>query len=136
MEALKKKRFTTIDEYLRLYPFPQPVSGENVKQLWTDYRKAIMADCGSVVFLFGNKLDKDGNVVNANGMVEEFEIAIEQGKRIIPVSSTGYAAKYIYERMIKEREKYPYLEKHWEALAAETNVTKIATLVLKIIKEE
>ena len=57
---------------------------------------------GIAIFLFGNKLDKDKNVILADGVKKEFEIAIKNGVIPLPISVTGYMAKEIYDEMAKD----------------------------------
>ena len=48
----------------------------------------MISEAGVCIFIFGNKLD-NGDVVIADGMMEEFQIAKERGKIIIPIGCTG-----------------------------------------------
>ena len=47
------------------------------------------------IFLFGNKL-VDTEIVLANGMRSELEIAVEKHNLIVPVGCTGYVAQEIW----------------------------------------
>ena len=52
--------------------------------------------CFDSLFLFGNKYDAaTESTVVADGCIQEFEIAKAKGNLIIPIGSTGYAAKVI-----------------------------------------
>ncbi len=135
LESIKTKAFAHLDEYLCLYPFPQPAAGEDYKVLWSNYREQMLQDCGVAVFMFGNKVDNDGNVVNANGMLEEFEIANRNGTRMIPIGSTGFAARKIYDIMRSHEADYPYLSKYWDILLVESSPEKIAQVIDAIVKE-
>lgn len=48
----------------------------------------MIANAGISIFLFGNKM-QDGEVINSNGMQEEFDISKENGNILIPVACTG-----------------------------------------------
>lgn len=133
LNEVREKRYAHFDEYLKLYPFPQPTPGEDFKKLWHEYRQEILKKCGVVVFIFGNKVDKDGKKVHANGMLDEYEIAKEQGKILIPVASTGDAAKIIYKEMFEEKEEYPYLNDYWEILKQERDVSQLNKMINSII---
>jgi hypothetical protein len=57
----------------------------------------MMEHSGIAVFLFGNKTDPTtGKTVLANGMREEFEIAVAQGVKPLPVGATGFMAKELW----------------------------------------
>ena len=134
LNEVKQKKYAHFDEYLKLYPFPQPVKGDNYKKLWYDYRYEIIEKCGIVIFIFGNKKD-DGNKIIANGMLDEFEIAKVKKKIMIPIASTGDAALKIYEEMYKTKEDYSYLNNYWEALKNDTDVMRLIETIKNIIKE-
>lgn len=82
------------EDYLVIRPFPQDKKG---KEQWTLWRKNMIANAGISIFLFGNKM-QDGEVINSNGMQEEFDISKENGNILIPVASTGYMAKQFWEK--------------------------------------
>ncbi|WP_279282045.1 SIR2 family protein [Enterococcus gallinarum] len=116
LDEIYKTKFKHVSEHLSLYPFPQVSDGtRTLKEMWTHYRKSIISESGICIFLFGNKL-KDGKVVIADGMKEEFRIATELNKLVIPIFSTGEAAKEIFEVMKEDKNKYQYLEGFWEKL--------------------
>jgi hypothetical protein len=56
---------------------------------------------GIAIFVFGNKI-YNGNVVIADGLIKEFEIAKKNGLLLIPIGATGYATKVIYDELSKE----------------------------------
>lgn len=57
-------------------------------------------------FIFGNKKNADGNIINADGVKKEFDIAVEKGKYVFPIGSTGYMAKELADLVVKDFEKY------------------------------
>lgn len=59
---------------------------------------------GIAIFLFGNKRNAEGEYVQADGLLKEFQIATEQGCVCIPIGCTGSASAEIY-RKIKEEMK-------------------------------
>lgn len=129
-----KSKFKHINEHLSLHPFPQVSDGNmTLKEMWTKNRNSIISDSGICVFLFGNKIKND-SVIIADGMLEEFEIAKRMNKIIIPIASTGGAAKRIFEEMKAEREKYKYLYNYWDRLE-EKNQEEIISVVLDIINK-
>ncbi|MEI5997849.1 SIR2 family protein [Paraburkholderia bengalensis] len=91
------------EDQLIMRPFPQIASSStDLKVLWEEYRQRMLSLAGIAIFVFGNKLDPTtpGAVICANGMIREFEIAVEKGIVPIPVGATGFAAKEIWERVM------------------------------------
>lgn len=131
LNEVQNKKYAHFDEYLKLYPFPQPKPKEDFKKLWYDYRKKIIKNCGIAIFMFGNKTDKDGNKIVADGMIDEYEIARNQNIILIPIASTGDTALLIYNDMFKNKDTYQYLSGYWDLLKNETDVN----VLVKIIKE-
>ena len=135
-----KEKYCHLDEHLRLYPFPQNIVNENDrKQLWKEYRQRILEETGVVIFMFGNKIDKlntkDEALIIADGLLQEFEIAKEKGNIIIPIGSTGWAAKKIYDEVLNSIEEYPYLKEDIKALGEEMDSSTIIKIIIKILKK-
>lgn len=89
-----------VEERLKLRPFPTN------KELFTQYRNEMLNQVGVSVFIFGNKIDEKGTVINANGMYEEFEIAVKKNIIPIPVGVTGFMAEEIYDEVLKNFQTY------------------------------
>ena len=53
--------------------------------------------------MFGNKLDKNGEIVLSNGMKEEFEICLQHNVIPIPIGCTGSISKELWDDVIKNR---------------------------------
>lgn len=96
----------TTDEQLILRPFPQNQTGTTpLISLRDEYRKDMIPLAGIALFLFGNKID-GGNVVLANGVRREFEIAVDNGLRVVPVGATGYMAEELWKVVSADLDKY------------------------------
>ena len=54
---------------------------------------------GSCIFIAGNKLDSTGNVVEASGVLQEFDVCRQQGKYPIPIGSTGHVAETLWKQV-------------------------------------
>lgn len=128
-----------LDDYLVLRPFPQNVN-DNTKRkiLWKEYREDMISDAGIALFFFGNKII-DGNTVNSDGLLQEFEIAVSQGVKVIPIGCTGSVSKTLWDRVIKSTEKYypnnPDLIKAITSLGdSDINDTNIIHNILEAIK--
>lgn len=95
------------ESQLILKPFPQFETGEKqLNILWEEYRQKMISQCGISIFVFGNKRNKNGEIIEANGVIREFEISNQNGNICIPIGLTGYAASKIYEQIVQEPEKY------------------------------
>ena len=137
LDVIYKEKFGHVDKFLRLKPFPQNISDpvERTKK-WKQYRENILEETGISIFIFGNKKDvTNGTIVEANGCIQEFEIAKVKGNLIVPVGSTGYAAKSIFNRVKDDIDNYPYLFPYLERLEKETDAEKIVNLILEIVKD-
>lgn len=124
LDEIYKNKYRHVSEHLGLFPFPQhDDGGKSLVERWTENREQMISEAGVCIFIFGNKLD-NGEVVIANGMLEEFQIAKKRGKIIIPIGSTGFAAKKIFDEMKKSGD-YPYLNDYWNVLENEEDVIKV-----------
>lgn len=101
LEEIYLKRKTINDDRLLLRPFPQGIQNEeNRKKLWTTYRKDMISRAGISIFLFGNKFDNTSqNVILADGVKEEYEIACQYGNLIVPIGCTGFVAEEIWKEI-------------------------------------
>lgn len=94
--------YRNLDDLLILRPFPQIQSGtKSIPEVWTDYRNEMISKAGIAIFVFGNKL-KEEEVVNSDGMLEEFEICIKHNVIPIPIGATGYISKILWEKVTEE----------------------------------
>jgi len=100
-----------LDDFLVLKPFPQNISDPIERErLWKRYREDMVSDAGIAVFLFGNKL-VNGTVIDSNGLIEEFNIAVSNGVKVIPIGCTGYVSKQLWELVTSKFEDfYPHNE--------------------------
>ena len=106
-------------------PFPQfATSSQNLPQLWEEYRQRMISLAGIAIFVFGNK-QVDGGIVEAGGVVREFEIACQHGLVSLPVGATGYAAKTIYAEIKANPPSY-ITENKW----LESSVDELADTTL------
>ncbi|MGV1045208.1 SIR2 family protein [Limnohabitans sp.] len=95
------------EEQLVMRPFPQfPTKDQDLPALWEQYRQRMIALSGISIFLFGNKMAPDGSIIDATGMLREFEIGVSKGRVPIPVGATGFAAEKIAAEVLTSPEKY------------------------------
>lgn len=138
LDIIYAEKYRHVDEHLCLRPFPQNISDPIERaERWKKYREGILDETGISVFMFGNKRDKaTGNIVEADGCIQEFEIAKAKGNLIIPIGSTGYAAKTIFDRAKADSADFPYLTSYLPQLETETDVDKIVEVVIEIIQNQ
>ncbi len=100
INAIYEKRNARVNDYLNMKPFPQHIEDkEERKKIWTKYRYELISSAGIALFFMGNKT-KDGKVILAEGMKEEFNIAKELGLAIIPIGSSGYVASELWKEVM------------------------------------
>jgi hypothetical protein len=105
---------TKITDQLRVFPFPTLNEGESVH---LNYRDDMISQAGTVIFLFGNKLE-DIAIREADGMKKEFEIARSHNALLIPVGASGYISEQLWKDIVERyddyfdnREKYEWYER-------------------------
>jgi hypothetical protein len=86
---------------LQAFPFPvDDGSAPARRNLYRRHREDMISKAGIAIFLFGNKRDRRGNIVYADGMREELSIARSLGLQIIAVGSTGWVAEETVKEII------------------------------------
>ena len=138
LDTIFAEKYRHMDEHLCLRPFPQNISDPAERAArWKKYREGILEETGVSVFLFGNKIDEaSGKIIEADGCIQEFAIAKEKENMIIPIGSTGYAAKTILNDVKSNISDYPYLVSYLDRLETETDVDKLVEIVVEIINNQ
>lgn len=137
LSAMEVTKNNDIDSAIKIRPFSQKEQ-RHKKKKWHEYRKSIMKDCGIVIFIMGNKLDKD-EIIYADGIKKEFKIAKKQNKILIPVGATGYQSKQLWRKINSNIDEYfpnatNELKKLFKKLDSSNDSTKIINTILEIIK--
>lgn len=91
-------------ERLVVRPFPRAGKAHQQQQN-TRHREDLIARSGVVVVLAGNR-EQAGAPEVSPGVLEEVEIALREGKHVIPVGATGHAARQTWEKAITDPERY------------------------------
>jgi hypothetical protein len=144
LEAVYERPDRYSEDQLIMRPFPQFETGDKkLSDLWEEYRQRMISLAGIAVFIFGNKNDGKGNVISANGVKREFEIAISQGLIPIPIAATGYITQEVFDEIFKAPEKY-YVGMEWaipiikelasDKLSADEIIQKVITIIQTINK--
>ena len=95
-----------LDDYLIMRPFPQNITDSDARKLaWKNYRELMLKEAGIAVFFFGNKF-VEGEIVNSDGLIQEFEIALSLGLKVIPVGCTGYVSKDLWDKIMANYDSY------------------------------
>lgn len=98
--------YRNLDDLLILRPFPQIQSGaKNISEVWTEYRNEMISKAGIAIFVFGNKLVND-ELVNSNGMEEEFQICLKHNVVPIPIGATGSISKSFWMEVTSKLNTY------------------------------
>ena len=131
------------ESQLIMKPFPQFESGnKKLPELWKEYRQNMISQCGLCIFIFGNKNDK-GKIINADGVIKEFEIAKQNQCICIPIGTTQHASKIIFEEISKNPENYydnyeaifPFIEKLNDTNLSLDEILKVIQELLNKIKK-
>ncbi len=85
-------------------PFPQTEKADQ-SILNTHHREDLIARSGVIVVIAGNHKQAGGNEISP-GVLEEVNIALREGKCVIPIGATGHAARKIWEQAIVNPEQY------------------------------
>lgn len=103
LAALRNGGGWDLERRLIARPFPQPLQGEAPNELdWRALRHELARQSGVVIFLGGMKLI-GGELVTAEGVLQEFEYAKASGSFLLPVGATGGASKKICELLMGSR---------------------------------
>lgn len=106
IEEVYRARTGHIEDSLIMRPFPRANSDPSVrKQLWESYRQELISSAGICLLVLGNK--KAGvDIVLADGVRREFEIAVDHGLSVVPIGATGYMARELWNQVSGSMETY------------------------------
>jgi len=106
IQSVYEKQGGNVGASLNMKPFPQFIEDmKERKATWTRYRHELIGSAGIALFFMGNKL-RDGKIVLADGMEEEFRIAVDHGLSVIPIGSSGYKAKELWQEVVGNFDKF------------------------------
>lgn len=139
LEAIYERPDKFSEEQLIMKPFPQFETGnKKLKELWEEYRHNMISLGGVAIFIFGNKKNSSNEIVLANGVKREFEIAIEHQLIPIPVPMTGYVAEEIFNAIMQSPEKYypeNLIPEITQLKNAELSSEQIIDIIISILKK-
>ena len=120
-----------IEKHLIMKPFHELMEDSQK----TSHREAMISECNIAIFAYGKSPSSTDEILLSKGVIEEFNIAKKCNKYIIPIGTTGFATKKIFEIVKSNIIEYPYLEKYIETLEKETDINKICNVILSIIQD-
>jgi Sir2- and TIR-associating SLOG family/SIR2-like domain len=139
LEELEDQGTRVLDDRVVLRPFPIAIADPaERKRRWTAYREDMLAQAGIALFLFGNKRSPSGGISPADGMEEEFRLAIEKGLFVVPIGCTGSMAAILHTRVLNHFKDYyplPGYQTLFEALARPGTPSQVTSRVLKLVKK-
>jgi hypothetical protein len=91
-------------ERLVVRPFPRAPKANQQEQN-TRHREDLIARSGVIVVMAGNR-EQAGGTELSSGVLEEVDIALREGKLVIPIGSTGHAARKVWEKAVADPERY------------------------------
>lgn len=94
-------------------------------------REEVIGGCGSAIFVFGDYNQQSPNP--NSGVQEEFEIAMDNHKTIIPVAYPGMRSEVIWNYIKNNITQFPYLEKNIASLTSECDTNKLAEIIVYIL---
>lgn len=105
LREVMRTKGMSIEDALVLRPFPQSGDPAQLAATWKSYREEIISHAGIALFLFGNK-ERDGKIVNSDGLLEEFDIARAQGVAVLPIGATGSAASGLAIKVLAKPDEF------------------------------
>jgi hypothetical protein len=137
LEQLETQRTQLLDDRLILRPFPFAISdAAERKRRWTAYRNDMLQHAGVALFLFGNKRNQAGAVVPADGIEEEFRLAVVKGIFVVPVGCTGSMAQVLHRKVLDAFDQYyplPGYRRIFEALGKPGTPNQLAKRILTFL---
>lgn len=133
LEEIYQHQGKKLRDQLILRPFPQ---GKDGKAQWERYRSEMVSYAGVALFVFGNKQDGE-NLVPANGVRREFELAQALSLALIPIGATGFVAKELWDAVMADFDSfYPGradIKAAFKDLGPGNSLTNVIGAVIKIL---
>ena len=95
LEAIYSTKKKSIETHTKLYPFPIFTAKSNQPELIKLHRLNMIKNSGSLIIIKGEKL-VEGQIVPADGVEQEYRMALDDGKFVIALGATGGLAERIW----------------------------------------
>lgn len=106
VQQIYSTRQRSVDEQLVLRPFPIGIKDEEErKKTFARYREELIAQAGIAIFVMGNKT-VNGEIVTADGMRSEYELAKKSGLYLIPVGASGSMAVELWQEVKQDFDRF------------------------------
>ena len=139
LQELDNEGTRMLGDRVVLRPFPTAIADPaERKRRWSAYRDDILNHAGVAIFLFGNKAAPGGGISEAEGVEEEFRLAVEKGLFVVPVGSTGSMAATLHRRVMDNfTEYYPSVgyRQLFASLGRPGSPYQVASRVLRLIEK-
>jgi len=136
-EQLDAEGTQSLDDRIVLRPFPIAIPDAARRKIrWTAYREDMLSYAGLALFLFGNKRGASGTVVAADGMEEEFKLAVAKGLFVVPVGCTGSTAAVLHKKVLGDFSTYYPVSgyrSHFEALGRQGTPSQVTKRIIKLL---
>ncbi len=128
-ENLAKRGIKNFEKYIIIRPFVgiEENANEEKKRL----RKEVIDTCGAAIFIFGETNNIDD--AHRSGVYDEFRIACELHKIVIPIAYEGMISQEIWNKIKDDLTCYPYLESSIDKLTSNTNIDELVTTIIYIL---
>jgi Sir2- and TIR-associating SLOG family/SIR2-like domain len=98
-QQIYSSKARSVDEQLILRPFPIGIADPDERErTFQRYREELLAQAGIAIFVLGNK-DASGVVVDAEGMLEEFDLARRLGLHVVPIGASGFVSQKLWNQV-------------------------------------
>ena len=91
-------------------------------------REEIISKCGTAIFVFGDRIPN-----TKSGVMEEFDIACNQHKTIIPIAYPNMISEDIWNKVCKNITSYPYLEGLINKLSSNEPIESLSKTIVHIL---
>jgi len=136
---LEREGTQRIDDRLIMRPFPIAIADSSErKRRWKAYRSEMIAHAGVAVFLFGSKVGPKGKVLRADGMAEEFDLAVAAQMAVLPVGCTGGVAEELFRRVLADFSAFyprPGYQSLFRALGKNGTPGQVAGRVVSLLEK-
>lgn len=105
--------------------------GEHREEQKAEGRIKAIDGCGACLFVFGSHIDGD----NMGGVWEEYKIARDLGKVIVPIRCAGMTSQSIWEDVRAHLTQFPYLEKSLDVLDIGRDSEQLALTIISILDD-
>ena len=128
-EYLAKQGIKNTEKHMIVTPF---VGNDDKAEIdKKNKREKVISQCGSALFVFGEMHNGSENKIS--GVWQEFQIAVEHHKIIIPILYPDYMSEKIWEEVKNNITSYPYLEKYIDILTYNQPTDVISKCVVQIL---